>query len=132
MVKKTLKKKVVKKAPAKKAAPERDEEETEETTPRRRRRTAGTGRKRSQRLKTPVKLTQELRGAAGHALAEFEEKLMEYETVGFTGASTRELNRTINGKKVHVGWRKAVKFEVGDGESESSERRQAIITVQFR
>lgn len=84
--------------------------------------------KKSRKERTPVKLTQELRGAAAHALAEFEEQLMEYESVGMTGATTRELFRKVKGEKVHVGFRKTVKFEVG----EKGEKRQAVITVQFK
>jgi hypothetical protein len=89
------------------------------------------GRKtRTRRQVTPVVMTQELRGAAARALAEFEEQLMEYESVGFTGSTTRDFNRRINGKSVHVGFRKTVKFEVGT--EEKPDKRQAIITVQYR
>ena len=65
-------------------------------------------------------MPKEVRAAAAAALAVFEERLLDHETTGFTGASTREL------KGARSGMVKALRFEV------NGTKHRAAITIAYR
>lgn len=64
-------------------------------------------------------MPKEVRAAAGAALAVFEEKLLEFENIGFNGAATKEL-------KGGSGLVKSVRFAV------SNTQHRAVLRVSYR
>jgi hypothetical protein len=82
--------------------------------------TAPTTKKPREKRQPADPMPKEVRAAAAAALAVFEEKLLEFPSIGFAGAGTREL------KGARSGMVKSVRFDV-DGK-----KHRAAITVAYR